>query len=175
MLDEYQKSDDSFFAPYLSYLFDETIGGITTGLLPSSWLEEGQESGLGPTKFEQSSIFKEYRENIRADGELKDKSPIYSTYPAAEPTRWFSGPGHVQSPQRGLSERQIDHRPRHRRRLITAFVLRDVRAGERASSSRIPTANAWIAILRPLGRSSTLTTRTRSTPTTVSSNRTPRQ
>jgi len=34
MLDEYQKSDDSFFAPYLSYLFDETIGGITTGLLP---------------------------------------------------------------------------------------------------------------------------------------------
>lgn len=41
MLHEYKKGDDSFYAPYLSYLFDE--GGTSTGLLPTSWSEKGQE------------------------------------------------------------------------------------------------------------------------------------
>ena len=31
MLGEYEKGDDSFFAPYLSYLFDETPGGTGSG------------------------------------------------------------------------------------------------------------------------------------------------
>ena len=83
ILREYKKGDDSFFAPYLSYLFDETTGGTTTGLLPGAWSEEGQDllsyllageedpdDGLEPTYFQQRDVFEACGENFRAKANL---------------------------------------------------------------------------------------------------------
>lgn len=80
MLGEHQKGEDSFFAPYLSYLFDETAGGTTTGLLPGAWSEDGQfllqflllgpheenDDGLEPQYFQQPDVFETCKENFRA-------------------------------------------------------------------------------------------------------------
>jgi len=61
---------ESFYAPYLSYLFEEFTGGTTRGLLPTSWSEHSKqildlilgedEDGkviLSPADFEYNSIF----------------------------------------------------------------------------------------------------------------------
>ena len=79
MLGEYQKGEESFFAPYLSYLFDETTGGTTTGLLPGAWSEEGQnllsdllgagedpDDGLEPRDFGKPDVFESCGKNFRA-------------------------------------------------------------------------------------------------------------
>jgi len=36
-------SSSSFYEPYLSYLFDETVGGTSRGLLPTRWSEPSQD------------------------------------------------------------------------------------------------------------------------------------
>lgn len=87
MLHEYHKGDDSFYAPYLSYLFDDTVGGTSTGLLPSTWTDQGKDllywilgdegdveiDPLEPYHFdERSSVFEECGTHFRAqtnDGE----------------------------------------------------------------------------------------------------------
>ena len=79
ILGEYQKGEESFFAPYLSYLFDETTGGTTTGLLPGAWSEEGQnllsdllgagedpDDGLEPRDFGKPGVFEACGKNFRA-------------------------------------------------------------------------------------------------------------
>jgi len=84
MLDEYEKGDESFYAPYLSYLFDDTVGGMSLGLTPSSWTYEGQQQlhfilghsdgdggyssgeGLQPAIFNRESVFEKCGDNFRA-------------------------------------------------------------------------------------------------------------
>jgi len=64
-------SETSFYAPYLSYLFEENDGGTTRGLMPTTWsdhsknildliLEWNEEDGgnsLYPHSFDKESIF----------------------------------------------------------------------------------------------------------------------
>jgi hypothetical protein len=76
MLEEYYKhtqieSYESFYAPYLQYLFEDAVGGTTRGLLPSVWSEaakdimylfldvqaDGVSHRLRPFGFEYGSIF----------------------------------------------------------------------------------------------------------------------
>jgi len=77
MLHEYEKGDDSFYEPYISYLFDDTSGGTSTGLLPGSWSPEGQDlleyilgshepEGLEPRNYEQESVFEDCGSIFRA-------------------------------------------------------------------------------------------------------------
>lgn len=42
MLDELE-SENSFYSPYLSYLFEDTSGGTSRGLLPHTWSPESRE------------------------------------------------------------------------------------------------------------------------------------
>eukprot|EP00978_Attheya_sp_CCMP212_P008022 scaffold18709_cov50-Attheya_sp.AAC.1 len=104
MLEEFEKGDESLYAPYLSYLFDDTAGGTSTRLLPASWSNEGQDlltfilndgsrgrvqdlltfilngsrdRGLEPRSFAQASVFEKCGPIFRADNEstpLKDES-----------------------------------------------------------------------------------------------------
>jgi hypothetical protein len=86
MLEEFEKGDESLYAPYLSYLFDDTAGGTSTRLLPASWSDEGQDlltfilngsRGLEPRSFDQESVFEKCGPIFRADNEstpLKDES-----------------------------------------------------------------------------------------------------
>lgn len=65
MLREYYKTTDpstpyeSFYAPYLSYLFEDTVGGTTRGLLPTTWSENAKEL-LGLILLENGDIEGEF-------------------------------------------------------------------------------------------------------------------
>jgi len=85
MLEEFEtKGDESLFAPYLSYLFDDTAGGTSPGLLPASWSNQGQDllsfildknanggRGLEPKRFEQPSVFEKCGSNFRSDNQYE--------------------------------------------------------------------------------------------------------
>ena len=95
MLDEYenQKHNDtetsfpSSYAPYLSYLFEDTVGGTTRGLLPGTWSDqskgilylildhdhdyENESSTLRPHYFDFDSIFDVCVKNV--EGAVDDE------------------------------------------------------------------------------------------------------
>eukprot|EP00534_Pseudo-nitzschia_fraudulenta_P014541 CAMPEP_0201239892 /NCGR_PEP_ID=MMETSP0852-20130820/27142_1 /ASSEMBLY_ACC=CAM_ASM_000632 /TAXON_ID=183588 /ORGANISM="Pseudo-nitzschia fraudulenta, Strain WWA7" /LENGTH=499 /DNA_ID=CAMNT_0047535493 /DNA_START=7 /DNA_END=1506 /DNA_ORIENTATION=- len=87
MLDEhFNRKNESFYAPYLSYLFDDTAGGTSRGLLPTSWsdhskgildliLDKDGEDGtnnLDPHDYTQSSVFSLCADDPEEDSEGDD-------------------------------------------------------------------------------------------------------
>ncbi len=93
VLDEYQKHNDtetsfqSFYAPYLSYLFEDTVGGTTRGLLPGTWSDQSigilhlildhdyddGSSTLRPDDFDFNSIFDVCARNIEGAEDEDDE------------------------------------------------------------------------------------------------------
>ncbi|KAL7530371.1 hypothetical protein ACHAWF_003353 [Thalassiosira exigua] len=80
MLDELEKGNESFYAPYLNYLFEDTPGGTSTGLLPTSWSNEGKEllhsilghgdknlAPLSPQDFEHYNAFEACGQDFRRE------------------------------------------------------------------------------------------------------------
>jgi hypothetical protein len=71
MISEYNEhADESFYAPYLSYLFEENAGGTMRGLMPTTWSDHSKEilglilemdengwNSLHPLSIEYDSIF----------------------------------------------------------------------------------------------------------------------
>jgi hypothetical protein len=154
MLGEYERGDDSFFAPYLSYLFDNTEGGTSTGLLPGSWSEEGEDllhyilgneegKGLQPRNFEQSSVFDKCGRHFRAtldDTELEDEDLIQQ----AEDAHFFylsrswadkMVPVLDMYNHRNGKSLNVEYTIVHSDDDVTAFALRDIKAGEQLQNT----------------------------------------
>lgn len=156
MLDEYDKGDDSFFAPYLSYLFDETSGGTSSGLLPASWSVDGQElleyilgandsgEGLRPTDFQKPSVFERCDDNFRAefdDEELEDPDlrqqaeDAFLFYISRSWTDKMVPVLDMYNHRNGASLNVESTSAHDTKADITAFALRDIKAGEQLQNS----------------------------------------
>ena len=158
MLDEYHKGDDSFFAPYLSYLFDETSGGTTTGLLPTSWSEEGKDllhyiigtdyegirEPLGPSQFTKDSVFDRCGDNFRAEyssDELEDEDlrqqaeDAFLFYISRSWTDKMVPVLDMYNHRNGASLNVESTTAHDTSADITAFALRDIKAGEQLQNT----------------------------------------
>lgn len=155
MLHEYELGDDSFFAPYISYLFDETSGGTSTGLLPTSWswegkrlleqiLDTGEPNGLLPTNFEHPSVFEECGHNFRASNEEKEledpelRKRAEDAYCYMLSRSW----GDIMIPvldmynHRNGASKNVESKTVHQNDDdIVAFALRDIKAGEQLQNT----------------------------------------
>ena len=156
MLGEYEKGDDSFFAPYLSYLFDETTGGTTTGLLPGSWSEEGQKilhgilhagkdynQWLRPHNFEQVGVFERCGSNFRATLETEELEDEDLMQRAEDANLFFISRSWTDKMvpvldmynHRNGASLNVESTSAHNDKDITAFALRDIKAGEQLQNS----------------------------------------
>lgn len=155
MLHEYERGDDSHYAPYLSYLFDDTIGGTSTGLLPTSWSQEGQDlleyilgsdeqEGLRPKKFIHESVFEECGSEFRAknrEHRLEDKilrQRAEDAYVFVLSRSW----GDKMIPvldmfnhRNGASKNVESTTVHYNNDDISAFALRDIKAGEQLQNT----------------------------------------
>jgi len=155
MLHEYQRGDGSFYAPYLSYLFDDTVGGTSTGLLPSSWsaggqgilqdiLGAGDEDRLEPEYYGHDSVFEDCGESFLA--------PHKNTPLADAALRRRAEDAHLFWVSRSWTDKMIpvldmyNHRNGASKNVestavhrddsdITAYALRDIRAGEQLQNT----------------------------------------
>ena len=157
MIGEYEKGDNSFFAPYLSYLFDDTLGGTTTGLLPGGWSQEGQnvlssilhggvrdmDYGLEPRYFEQPDVFDVCDKNFRAgmkDEELEDEDvrqhaqDAFLYYISRSWTDKMVPVLDMYNHRNGKSL-NVESTTAHTDEDITAFALRDIKAGEQLQNT----------------------------------------
>ena len=154
MLDEYERGDDSFFAPYISYLFDDTVGGTGTGLVPGSWSEEGEDllefilgnengKGLVPRDFSQPSVFDKCNHNFRAtlaEEELEDEDLIQQTEDAYFfhlSRSWADKmvPVLDMYNHRNGKSFNVESTIVHNDDDVTAFAIRDIKAGEQLQNS----------------------------------------
>ena len=154
MLGEYERGDDSFFAPYLSYLFDDTVGGTGTGLLPASWSEEGKDllelilgnengKGLLPRNFIQKSVFAKCGDNFRAthdDEELEDEDLLQQAedaYLFHLSRSWEDKmvPVLDMYNHRNGESLNVESTIVHSDDDVTAFALRDIKAGEQLQNT----------------------------------------
>jgi len=151
MLDEYYEKDtESIFAPYLSYLFDDNVGGTTTGLLPSSWSFEGQNilrfllngnaedasQMLEPENFDDHyTVFELCGENFRGGASNDPLNQANNAYLFLISRSWDDKMipvldmlnhrnGRWLNVELSTSVHDISTK------MITAYVLRDVEAGE---------------------------------------------
>jgi len=154
MLHEYDQGDGSFYAPYLSYLFDDTVGGTSTGLLPSSWSEEGQEilqdilgdgeERLEPEYYGHDSVFEACGKSFLAP---HTKTPLTDAR-----RRRLAEDAHLFWVSRSWTDKMIpvldmyNHRNGASKNVestavhkddsdITAYALRDIRAGEQLQNT----------------------------------------
>mmetsp|Transcript_27718 Transcript_27718/g.59242 ORF Transcript_27718/g.59242 Transcript_27718/m.59242 type:complete len:437 (-) Transcript_27718:340-1650(-) len=162
MLHEYDLGDESFFAPYVSYLFDSTVGGTSTGLLPTSWSDDGKHllkrfvgrddekhhhhrgRGLEPYYFEHEGVFEMCGSNFRAESkseELKDEDERQHTedaYAFHLSRSW----GDKMVPvldmynHRNGASKNVESTSAHAiEEDVTAFALRDIKAGEQLQNT----------------------------------------
>ena len=157
MLGENKKGGDSFFAPYLSYLFDETTGGTTTGLLPGAWSEEGQDllsdllageedpdDGLEPQSFEQRDVFdvcgKNFRANLASE-EVEDedeKQHAQDAYLYWVSRSWSDKMVPILDMYNHRNGKSLNVESTSAHDLdsdITAYALRDIKAGEQLQNT----------------------------------------
>jgi len=158
MLDEYQKGDDSFFAPYLSYLFDKTSGGTTTGLLPCSWSDEGKDlfdfilgtdnedipEQLRPLHFVKHSVFDVCGDSFRAEYkgvELEDEDlrqqaeDAYLFYISRSWTDKMVPVLDMYNHRNGASLNVESTTAHDTSADVTAFAIRDIKAGEQLQNT----------------------------------------
>ena len=158
MLGEYEKGDDSFFAPYLSYLFDETAGGTTTGLLPGSWSEEGQnilhrilhpgrdylyDKWMEPRNFDQSDVFDRCGSNFRANLEGEELEDPDLRQRAQDANLFFISRSWTDKMvpvldmynHRNGASLNVESTTAHTDKDITAFAVRDIKAGEQLQNT----------------------------------------
>jgi len=100
-----QSSSSSFYAPYLSYLFDETVGGTSRGLLPTSWSQKAKDtlylildtdwdgdggagSVLEPQDFEIESVFEACDIDMILGGDGDDDDDDDDDYYYEEDKQW---------------------------------------------------------------------------------------
>jgi len=153
MLEEFEKGDESLYAPYLSYLFDDTAGGTSSGLLPSSWSNEGQDlltfilngsRGLEPRSFDHASVFETCGPTFRADNEytpLKDESlrqraeDAYLFYISRSWTDKMVPVLDMFNHRNGESLNVESSSAHEIDKDITAFAWRDIKAGEQLQNT----------------------------------------
>jgi hypothetical protein len=158
---ENNKKNESLFAPYLSYLFDNNNeGGTSIGLLPTSWSVQGQQiledlldiggnnneigPGLEPRQYEHSSVFEVCGPNFRSDEHgkpLQDKR-----------RRQRAEDAHLFYVSRSWQDKMVpvldmfNHRngkwlnvestsAHDLQNDITAYALRDIKAGEQLQNT----------------------------------------
>jgi len=155
MLKEYEKGDDSFYAPYISYLFDETAGGTSTGLMPTSWTPEGQEilefildyredDALQPKDYRYDSVFDTCGRNFRSTNphqELEDpqlRQRAEDAYCFLLSRSWqdkmipvLDMYNHRNGPSKNVESSTVHYNDKD----ITAYALRDIKAGEQLQNT----------------------------------------
>lgn len=151
MINEYQMGDKSFFAPYLSYLFDDTTGGTSAGLLPSSWSQRGKDilisilgDELEPFNFEQPSVFKKCGENFRAelehevmvDEELRQQAEDAFMFWVSRSWTDKMVPILDMYNHRNGASLNVESTSAHNNAAdITAYAVRDIKAGEQLQNT----------------------------------------
>jgi len=151
MLNEYEMGDNSFFAPYLSYLFDDTIGGTSAGLLPASWSQRGKDilfavlgDELEPFEFEHVSVFEKCGKNFRAelsheelvDPELRQQAQdAYLFWLSRSWTDKMVPILDMYNHRNGASLNVESTSAHNNKADITAYALRDIKAGEQLQNT----------------------------------------
>jgi len=156
MLHEYEMGDASFFAPYISYLFDDTVGGTSTGLLPGAWSSEGQDlleyilgseddegtgelEGLEPSEYEQPSVFEECNSTFRATNQAQPLEDETLRQRAEDAYRFMVSRSwddkmipvlDMYNHRNGVSKNVEATTVHYNDDDITAYAFRDIQAGE---------------------------------------------